>query len=240
MIGPIERLYQPPTSRTLAVGSRRSRILTTFISSMSAGSAPSTICSSPMLRAVPHRVSVTIAAEHTGVGAAETYAFSLAASLASRGRDVELLVSEEIRARAVAWVAATDARVTVVPAAVVPRFLACLRRFAQHRPAVVHVNHAVSAVLIAALAAGVPARFVTDHVLPLRPSYNKRGELLRRLTRVSATDVVVFSKQNAALASDSWGGRTVHPIAAGVPQALCSREFAEPAESWACQRERRS
>ena len=41
---------------------------------------------------------------------------------------------------------------------------------------------------------------------------------------VSATDVVVFSQQNAALASDSWGGRTVHPIAAGVPEAMCSRD----------------
>jgi glycosyltransferase involved in cell wall biosynthesis len=177
-----------------------------------------------MLRAVAHRLSVTIAAEHTGVGAAETYAFSLAAALARRGEDVELLVPEEIRARAVAWIAGTNARLTVVPAAMVPRFLACLRRFAQHRPAVVHVNNAVSPVLIAAFAAGVPARFVTDHVLPLRPSYNKRGEVLRRLTRVSATDVVVFSQQNAALASDSWGGRTVHPIAAGVPEAMCSRD----------------
>jgi glycosyltransferase involved in cell wall biosynthesis len=180
-----------------------------------------------MLRAVAHRRSVTIAAEHTGVGAAETYAFSLAAALARQGEDVELLVSEEIRANAAACIAGSGARIKVVPGALVPRFLACVWRFALHPPSVVHVNHAVSPVLIAASLAGVQARFVTDHVLPLRPSYNGRGEVLRRLTRASVTDVVVFSDQNAALVRGSWGEKPVHSIPAGVPEATCSHDFLE-------------
>jgi glycosyltransferase involved in cell wall biosynthesis len=177
-----------------------------------------------MLRDVADPLSVTIAVEHTRVGAAETYAFSLAAALARQGQEVDLLVPTHVRVQAAAWMAGTDVQVTVVPEGTVPRFLACCRRFARRLPAVVHANHAVSPVLIAARLTGVRARFVTDHVLPLRPTYNERGEVLQRLTRLSATDVIVFSQQNAALASNSWGRRPVHAIPAGVPGATCARD----------------
>jgi glycosyltransferase involved in cell wall biosynthesis len=168
-------------------------------------------------------LAVTIATEHPRIGSAETYAFSLAAELSRLGADVELLVFPEVVADARAWVAGTDTVVASVPTGTVVRLLACLKRFARRRPDVVHVNHAVSPAMLAAGLIGVPARFLTDHVLPLSPSYNARGSALRWLTRASTTDVVVFSEQNAALAPGSWGRKPIGAIPAGVPQALCAR-----------------
>ena len=134
---------------------------------------------------------------------------------------MELLVPPQIRDQAAEWTTGTDAQIRVLRMGLVPRLLECLALFLRRRPAVVHVNHAVSPVLMAARLAGVQARFVTDHVLPLRPSYNKRGEALRMLTMSSATDVVVFSRQNMLLAAKSWRTLPVHTIAAGVPEASC-------------------
>jgi glycosyltransferase involved in cell wall biosynthesis len=172
------------------------------------------------------KMRVTIAAEHDDVGAAETYAFTLALGLSERAADVQLWVLRPIREAATRWVKGSPVRVLEIPESNRDRFLFARHNFMRQRPAVVHVNHAVSPVLMGARAAGVPARLVTDHVLPLRPSYNIRGEVLRQLTRVSCTAVVVFSEQNAIVASGTWGRTPVKVIYPGVPQPTCSLDRA--------------
>src|SRR5438132_677012 len=165
---------------------------------------------------------ITIAVEHQGVGAAETYAFDLAARAADEGETVEVLVHPMVRQAATARVGGSPVEVVVFPRGTVSRYRFARARFASNQPPdVVHVNHAVSPVLIAARDAGVGSRFVTDHVLPLRPRYGLTGRALERLTRSAATDLVVFSRQNARFARWSWGQVPTHVIPAGVPEPAC-------------------
>lgn len=167
---------------------------------------------------------IVIAAEHAGIGAAETTAFTLAAELGRRGHEVELLVYPGFEQRATSWLEGAPVRVVTVPQATGARFRAALARLRRSpRPAIVHVNHAASPVLVAAWIARIRARIVTDHVLPLRPTYGAKGELLRRLTRASATRVIVFSEQNAEAASSSWGDVPVRVVYPGVPEPTCDR-----------------
>jgi glycosyltransferase involved in cell wall biosynthesis len=167
-----------------------------------------------------------IAAEHAGVGAAETYAFDLAAQLARDGRSVELWVFPEVRRAAERRVEGSSAAVVGVPASTAARYRFAMKRLASIHPELVHVNHAVSPVLIAARRSTVSVRFVTDHVLPLRPRYGAAGSFLSRRTRRSATGVVVFSEQNARNAHWSWGDLPVHVIPAGVPEPASSQDRA--------------
>ena len=165
---------------------------------------------------------VVVAVEHAGVGAAETYAFTLAAELGRHGHQVELLVYPGLEPQIASWLEGSPVSIVTVPETPGARFRAALARFRRApRPEIVHVNHAASPVLVAARTAGIHARIVTDHVLPLHPTYGVKGEILRRLTRASASRVIVFSQQNAATASEAWGRVPVRLVYPGVPQPAC-------------------
>ena len=164
-----------------------------------------------------------IATEYTQVGAAETYLFSLAGQLARTGDEVELWVYPQIHEEAARWVSGSGVRLIQMPEATRARLSFAFKRLRSLRPGIVHANQGVSPVLIAALAARVPGRFVTDHVLPKRPQFGWRGRVLRRLTMASAREVVVFSQQNARLASGSWERTPVRVIYPGVPEPHCRK-----------------
>jgi glycosyltransferase involved in cell wall biosynthesis len=164
-------------------------------------------------------MSIVLAAEHPGVGAAETYLFTLGQGLAERSHRVSILVPRPIRGDAERR--APDCRILDLPDPVSSVYRAAGR--AVDDADVVHVNHAVSPVLVA-LRRRAPVRLITDHVLPLRPHYGVRGRLLQKATRKAATGLVVFSRQNAALAGAGWGTLPVHVVYPGVPPLSCDLE----------------
>lgn len=169
---------------------------------------------------------IVIAAEHTELGAAEKYAIWLASGLGKLGRSVVLLAPPGLSETAKAWNQDDSYEVEEVPAGVAARGLVSTQLLARYRPDVVHANHPVSPVLIAARLLRVPARVVTDHVLPMSPRYNARGSALHSLTRMAATHLIVFSEQNALYASASWGDLPLTVIHPGIRHGPCrlSRE----------------
>jgi glycosyltransferase involved in cell wall biosynthesis len=163
---------------------------------------------------------ICIAAEHAGVGAAETYAFSLSAELSRRGHRVSLLTFEPNLGGAAHWLEGTDVELRQLPPGTGARAADAGRWIRAERPDVVHVNHATSPVLVAARTHRVPARLVTDHVLPMRPTYGLRGRAWRVATLHSTGAVVVLSRQNASLAVSAWPNRRVFMIHAGVTKPV--------------------
>jgi glycosyltransferase involved in cell wall biosynthesis len=165
---------------------------------------------------------VLLAAEHGEVGSAEMYAFDLAIGLASRSNDVHVIAFPAIETAAREAVGRTDVGVDALPEDPRVRFSKARGLIARFRPNVVHVNQPASPVLIAALTKRVPTRIITDHVLPKQASYNRRGRTLHELTRLAATDVLVFSRQNAEVAGGVWGRLPVTVIHPGIKRQACS------------------